>query len=524
LGVLFTVFLVYPARMPRPEINPDESLSSYFLDLFYQLDLPYNTTPSTHATLAFLTGLILVRTTEHFGRSIHLLIGASIGLSTLFVRQHFVVDVVTGWGLAYVIYKFWFDGLDWVRKFLKNKLPRLANKFSWFKVPAVEKYPPISIQRTDAEAFKDLTPLELILDASQKGEVSLHQGKIYIHRNAWENGEESLFSSLYNAVLTKISRASRDSLPEIIIEDAQLDQRLGRLGKKDLVPLNSSILGILGGEARLKPWFEALGLEYSFADLQGFLNSWRIYFVVSPGMMGDRSAYRLGTNLVNSQGEVLLEKGDLLLNYGQFDFLLTQAALAGEETERHKYYRSAFALLLEAVHHYLYPQNLPDQIKKWKSKGIEGAFRDERLRLVSQYVDDADFDRAVWEILSGNLKLFKGERVVKFYTLLDLMKSPKEYQRIARQWLDEGIHNVSWDRPSGTQILLGLNTFLQGPPRRFSGGFELKVFQDPLGVNQAILKPVNDTLRIEKFYPRDLALPKSSLFLDDADEYFESSA
>jgi hypothetical protein len=233
----------------------------------------------------------------------------------------------------------------------------------------------------------------------------------------------------------------------------------------------------------------------------------------------------LRRNILNDQGELILEKGDLLLNYGEFDFLLTQAALSREETERLQYYRSAFALLLKAAHGYLRPQNLPPQIESWEREGIERIFGKKKINLMTQYFGDVDFDKAVWDIELGRLTLMKGGNTVKFFDLRSFVKSPNFYRKMARRWLKEGNKNVYWVRFLGVNMIHSLNALLQGPPQGFSSEFEPKVLQDPMGAHQVLLSPGADSISLEKFVPRDLVLPKGRL-LDEDDEtgYFESSA
>ncbi len=101
--VTFAIFAFFPVRMLRPEIVPASFLDSAVL-LLYRLDFPYNTFPSLHASLTFLAGLVIYRIHQTEG-TIVLLLAGLISLSTLFIKQHYVLDVLGGIALALLIHK-----------------------------------------------------------------------------------------------------------------------------------------------------------------------------------------------------------------------------------------------------------------------------------------------------------------------------------------------------------------------------------------------------------------------------------
>ena len=96
-AVAFTVYLVVPSRYPRPDVSPDASFVYYVLaKALYAYDLPNNTLPSTHAAVV---AILLSATRKKFGRrtyAIYALWGTSILLSTVTVKQHYIVDLVSG--------------------------------------------------------------------------------------------------------------------------------------------------------------------------------------------------------------------------------------------------------------------------------------------------------------------------------------------------------------------------------------------------------------------------------------------
>lgn len=95
--VAYTTYLVFPVYMERPHLEVD-SLHTWLLSLQY-LDKPYNHFPSMHVTLSWL----VVHSAQGSRRFRLLLALAAVGISvsTLFVKQHYVVDIVYGFALAW---------------------------------------------------------------------------------------------------------------------------------------------------------------------------------------------------------------------------------------------------------------------------------------------------------------------------------------------------------------------------------------------------------------------------------------
>jgi membrane-associated phospholipid phosphatase len=93
-----TIWLLYPVRMPRELFYMAESYG--WADTFWRwFDDPNNCFPSLHAA----NGLLFI----HFNwrrplRWFHTAVGVGIILSTVFVKQHYVIDVAAG-GIVYLI-------------------------------------------------------------------------------------------------------------------------------------------------------------------------------------------------------------------------------------------------------------------------------------------------------------------------------------------------------------------------------------------------------------------------------------
>lgn len=102
--VSYAVFLAYPTVSSRPEVVAGDGFSSWALRQIYDSDVPYNCFPSLHVAQCFLAALACHRV--HRGVGIAAAVWASfVALSTLFTKQHYVLDVLGGMVLAYVAYR-----------------------------------------------------------------------------------------------------------------------------------------------------------------------------------------------------------------------------------------------------------------------------------------------------------------------------------------------------------------------------------------------------------------------------------
>jgi membrane-associated phospholipid phosphatase len=88
----------------RPDIT-SQTVGSDLLRWVYAHDQPYNAFPSSHVYLTVLCGLLWMRW-KPGGRLIWMIGVLGISLSTLFTKQHYLLDVISGAtlaGLAYII-------------------------------------------------------------------------------------------------------------------------------------------------------------------------------------------------------------------------------------------------------------------------------------------------------------------------------------------------------------------------------------------------------------------------------------
>lgn len=113
-----TVFLLVSTLFPnmqflRPFILPRENVFTKLIGLLWMVDTPTNVSPSIHVfnTLAILVMIWKSRAKELKGLRLRLMWtvwGALIILSTMFIKQHSLLDVIAAFLLAGILYIFVF--------------------------------------------------------------------------------------------------------------------------------------------------------------------------------------------------------------------------------------------------------------------------------------------------------------------------------------------------------------------------------------------------------------------------------
>ncbi len=98
--VSYAFFLAYPTIAPQHVELSEEGFSALALRTIYAWDVQYNCFPSLHVAQCFLTALTCYRV--HRGVGIVAGLWASlVGLSALYTKQHYIVDVIAGIFLAF---------------------------------------------------------------------------------------------------------------------------------------------------------------------------------------------------------------------------------------------------------------------------------------------------------------------------------------------------------------------------------------------------------------------------------------
>lgn len=106
IAVTIAAFVIYPVRYERPPVFVD-SLHTWAVSLVYAFDAPVNCFPSMHASVAMMAALIMLEVSTPVG-VLALLHTILIGASTLFIKQHYILDILGGFALAVVMYSLFF--------------------------------------------------------------------------------------------------------------------------------------------------------------------------------------------------------------------------------------------------------------------------------------------------------------------------------------------------------------------------------------------------------------------------------
>ena len=103
MAVLNISYLLFPSFYPRPEFEIN-TLSELLVDMTRKIDGANNTFPSGHVTFAWVMFWGICHTklaTELKGiKSLYCLWALGISMSTLVLKQHYIVDVFSGFSLA----------------------------------------------------------------------------------------------------------------------------------------------------------------------------------------------------------------------------------------------------------------------------------------------------------------------------------------------------------------------------------------------------------------------------------------
>ena len=99
--IAYAGFLLYPTVAPIPAEVPGNGFAAWSLRLIYDIDLPYNCFPSLHVAYSFVAAFTCYRVHRRVGIAAAAW-AALISVSTLYTKQHYVVDVIVGVLLACV--------------------------------------------------------------------------------------------------------------------------------------------------------------------------------------------------------------------------------------------------------------------------------------------------------------------------------------------------------------------------------------------------------------------------------------
>jgi len=112
LAYLFVIFfssiiyLIYPVKTIRPDIEGNGFFLS-IVALVYSVAKPYNLFPSLHVSLSTLSALVSFKYNKRIGYVLFVLL-FFISISTLFVKQHYFIDIIAALALGFFSYYLFF--------------------------------------------------------------------------------------------------------------------------------------------------------------------------------------------------------------------------------------------------------------------------------------------------------------------------------------------------------------------------------------------------------------------------------
>ena len=121
--VAYICFLVYPTVAPRPDAVMGQGFAVWGLRFLYEADPPYNCFPSLHVAHSFVSAFAGYRVHRTLG-FVALTCAALVAISTLFTKQHYVVDLIAGTLLAVAAY------LVFLRGYARGNVPALDRRLA----------------------------------------------------------------------------------------------------------------------------------------------------------------------------------------------------------------------------------------------------------------------------------------------------------------------------------------------------------------------------------------------------------
>jgi membrane-associated phospholipid phosphatase len=102
LMVSMFIFFLLPVQYPRPEVEYI-GISGELVRILFSADTPGNACPSIHVAMTFLAGFGFLKERKHLF-SWFMIWAVLISLSTLTVKQHYLLDIIAGLSMAIIFY------------------------------------------------------------------------------------------------------------------------------------------------------------------------------------------------------------------------------------------------------------------------------------------------------------------------------------------------------------------------------------------------------------------------------------
>src|SRR5574344_1477784 len=123
LLILYMCFIIYPTKVVRPVIDSYNDLTTFVTYVTFKADSPINCFPSGHCLLCFLMIFSCFNNSKMPSKIKALIIIGNILIifSTLYTKQHVLVDIIGSLLLAIISYKF-LSNTKYLKK-IKSQLP-----------------------------------------------------------------------------------------------------------------------------------------------------------------------------------------------------------------------------------------------------------------------------------------------------------------------------------------------------------------------------------------------------------------
>ncbi|HSW37461.1 MAG TPA: phosphatase PAP2 family protein [Candidatus Saccharimonadales bacterium] len=104
----YLIYALFQTYVPRP-MAMGQDIFSKLVRLTYRIDKPYNGFPSGHASSAAIMASYFIFT-NHRCRWLFTIFGLLVVVSTLFVKQHFILDAISGVllgaGVSWLVFRY----------------------------------------------------------------------------------------------------------------------------------------------------------------------------------------------------------------------------------------------------------------------------------------------------------------------------------------------------------------------------------------------------------------------------------
>lgn len=108
--ICFGIFLLFPSKMlHRPDIQASGDFILEFVSFYFWVDKPHNLFPSMHLSMSVFPAIHLLKK-DGFQGWIAVFMAFLVAFSVLLVKQHYVLDVISGTLIGWFGYRMGFSG------------------------------------------------------------------------------------------------------------------------------------------------------------------------------------------------------------------------------------------------------------------------------------------------------------------------------------------------------------------------------------------------------------------------------